>query len=116
MQKQTSEPRQQTGQTNTSNLNPQPQQGEDQDTDMEDDTTPELDENDLEENDITEEEADNVEWEAESGPNAEQQGVDKAPGEERGKTNKLTNKDLKGKQVDADPSTEQGKPLSNTKQ
>jgi hypothetical protein len=44
--------------------------------------------------------------------NKDQQAVDKKPGEERGKGEKVTNKDLKGKQVDEDPSTEEGKPLS----
>jgi hypothetical protein len=44
--------------------------------------------------------------------NREKQGVDKKPGEERGKGDKVTEKDLKGKQVDADPSTEEGKPLN----
>lgn len=39
------------------------------------------------------------------------QGVDKAPGEEKDKKTKLTDRDLKGKQVDEDPSTEEGKPL-----
>jgi hypothetical protein len=43
--------------------------------------------------------------------NKDQQAVDKKPGEERGKGGKVTNKDLKGKQVDADPSTQEGKPL-----
>ena len=44
--------------------------------------------------------------------NKDQQGVDKKPGEERGKGEMVTNKDLKGKQVDADPSKEEGKPLN----
>ena len=44
--------------------------------------------------------------------NREKQAVDKKPGEERGKGDKVTEKDLKGKQVDADPSTEEGKPLN----
>lgn len=43
--------------------------------------------------------------------NKDQQAVDKKPGEERGKGEKVTSKDLKGKQVDADPSTQEGKPL-----
>jgi hypothetical protein len=43
--------------------------------------------------------------------NKDQQAVDKRPGEERGKGEKVTNNDLKGKQVDADPSTKEGKPL-----
>jgi hypothetical protein len=42
----------------------------------------------------------------------DQQAVDKKPGEERGKGDKMTEKDLKGKQVDADPSAEEGKPLN----
>ncbi|HEY1199421.1 MAG TPA: hypothetical protein VGE79_00495 [Niastella sp.] len=44
--------------------------------------------------------------------NKDQQAVDKKPGEERGKGDMVTNKDLKGKQVDADPSKEEGKPLN----
>ena len=44
--------------------------------------------------------------------NKDQQAVDKKPGEERGKGEMVTNKDLKGKQVDADPSKEEGKPLN----
>ena len=51
-------------------------------------------------------------WEDEE-MSKDQQGVDKAPGEERGKGEKVTNKDLKGKQVDADPSTKKGKPLNH---
>jgi hypothetical protein len=43
--------------------------------------------------------------------NKQKQAVDKKPGEEKGKGDKVTEKDLKGKQVDADPSTEEGKPL-----
>lgn len=43
--------------------------------------------------------------------NKQKQAVDKKPGEEREKGDKVTEKDLKGKQVDADPSTEEGKPL-----
>ena len=39
------------------------------------------------------------------------QGVDKTPGEKKDKKLKLTDRDLKGKQVDEDPSTEEGKPL-----
>lgn len=42
--------------------------------------------------------------------NADQQAVDKAPGEERGKKEQVTNKDLKGKKVDADPEKESDKP------
>lgn len=44
--------------------------------------------------------------------NKDQQAVDKKLGEERGKGEMVTNKDLKGKQVDADPSKEEGKPLN----
>ncbi|MET0391534.1 MAG: hypothetical protein ABW019_00280 [Chitinophagaceae bacterium] len=44
--------------------------------------------------------------------NSGQQGVDKAPGEERGKAEKVTTADLKGKKVDADPSKESGQPVS----
>ncbi|GAO45495.1 hypothetical protein [Flavihumibacter petaseus] len=43
--------------------------------------------------------------------NADLEGVDKAPGEERGKAEKVTLNDLKGKQVDEDPESEEGKPL-----
>jgi len=39
-----------------------------------------------------------------------QQGVDKAPGEERGKQHKANPQDLKGKKVDADPSQESDRP------
>ena len=35
--------------------------------------------------------------------NKEFEGVDKAPGEERGKGELVSNNDLKGKKVDADP-------------
>ncbi|HKZ67252.1 MAG TPA: hypothetical protein VJ111_12885 [Chitinophagaceae bacterium] len=42
--------------------------------------------------------------------NADWQGVDKAPGEEKGKKEKVTKKDLKGKKVDADPEKESDKP------
>ncbi len=35
--------------------------------------------------------------------NTDQQAVDKAPGEERGEAEKVTNEDLKGKKVDRDP-------------
>jgi hypothetical protein len=40
------------------------------------------------------------------------EGVDKAPGEEKGKAEKVTNNDLKGKKVDADPVKESDKPLN----
>ena len=36
--------------------------------------------------------------------NQSRQAVDKAPGEEKGKGEKLTEKDLKGKKIDRDPS------------
>jgi hypothetical protein len=49
---------------------------------------------------------------AEEKKNKGQQAVDKKPGEERGKGELVTDKDLKGKQVDADPSKEEGKPLN----
>lgn len=52
-----------------------------------------------------------IEWDDEE-MNKDQQGNDKAPGEENGKGEKVTMNDLKGKQVDEDPSTEIGKPLS----
>lgn len=39
------------------------------------------------------------------------QGVDNTPREKNDKKSKLTDRDLKGKQVDEDPSTEEGKPL-----
>lgn len=42
--------------------------------------------------------------------NSDLQGVDKAPGEEKGKAEKVTNTDLKGKKVDADPAQESDKP------
>ena len=42
--------------------------------------------------------------------NTQQEGNDKAPGEEKGTTEKVTNKDLKGKKVDADPTKEDDKP------
>ena len=41
--------------------------------------------------------------------NKMQQGVDKAPGEERDRGEKVTKKDLKGKQVDADIFRQQNK-------
>ena len=43
--------------------------------------------------------------------NADWQGVDKDPQEERGKKEKVTKEDLKGKKVDADPAKESDKPL-----
>jgi hypothetical protein len=42
--------------------------------------------------------------------NSDFEGVDKAPGEEKGKKEKVTTKDLKGKKVDADPAKESDKP------
>jgi hypothetical protein len=44
--------------------------------------------------------------------NNDRQGVDKAPGEERGQKEKVTEKDLKGKKVDADPEKEEDQPAS----
>jgi hypothetical protein len=85
---------------------------------MEDDGSPVLDDQDLEENNISpeevsEEELDAIEWDDDDEEeNTSEQGIDKAPGEEKGKGDKVTNKDLKGKQVDADPSAKEGKPLS----
>jgi hypothetical protein len=46
----------------------------------------------------------------EAGSNKDLEGVDKAPGEERGKGEKVTIRDLKGKKIDADPSKESDKP------
>ena len=43
--------------------------------------------------------------------NADWQGVDKDPAEEKGKKEKVTKEDLKGKKVDADPNEESDKPL-----
>jgi hypothetical protein len=43
--------------------------------------------------------------------NRDQQAVDKAPGEERGKGEQVTNDDLKGKKVDADPEHEFEQPI-----
>jgi hypothetical protein len=48
----------------------------------------------------------------EPGSAKNRQAIDKTPGEERGKAEKLTEKDLKGKKVDADPSKEEGRPIS----
>jgi len=44
--------------------------------------------------------------------NAQGQAVDKRPGEERGKDEKVTPEDLKGKKVDGDPSRKEDQPLS----
>lgn len=45
--------------------------------------------------------------------NTNWQGVDKAPGEEKNKKEKVTNTDLKGKKVDADLSKEDDKPVND---
>ncbi|HEV8283382.1 MAG TPA: hypothetical protein VGQ09_03685 [Chitinophagaceae bacterium] len=42
--------------------------------------------------------------------NHNKQGVDKVPGEEVGKGEKVNPRDLKGKKVDADPSQESDRP------
>ena len=44
------------------------------------------------------------------GNNADWQGVDKLPADEKGKQEKVTKDDIKGKKVDADPSKESDKP------
>lgn len=110
MQKQSSNKEQQADQLNKNKSNPSQQLGMEEPA-IEDDGTPVLDDLDLEENQISQEEAENIEWEPEQNPNSNQQAVDKTPGEERGKTEQVTNSDLKGKQVDADPSSGIGKPL-----
>ena len=46
-----------------------------------------------------------------SNENKDQQAVDKAPGEERGKGEKVTTDDLKGKKVDADPESPYEQPI-----
>jgi hypothetical protein len=43
--------------------------------------------------------------------NKDQQAVDKNPGEERGKSEKVTNEDLKGKKVDRDMDRESDEPI-----
>jgi hypothetical protein len=43
--------------------------------------------------------------------NTNWQGVDKAPGDEKEKKDKLTMTDLKGKKVDADPEKESDQPV-----
>jgi hypothetical protein len=43
--------------------------------------------------------------------NSNSQGVDKAPGEEKGKNEKLKMTDLKGKKVDGDPELESDQPV-----
>jgi len=45
------------------------------------------------------------------GSNNDKQDIDKAPGEERGKSEEVKTGNLKGKNVDADPTTDEGKPL-----
>lgn len=42
--------------------------------------------------------------------NKQRQAVDKSPGEERGEGEQVTEEDLKGKKVDADPSKESDQP------
>ena len=44
--------------------------------------------------------------------NQSRQAVDKAPGEESSENEKLTEKDLKGKKIDADPSQQSGRPAN----
>lgn len=44
--------------------------------------------------------------------NKDLQGVDKAPGEEKDKGEKVTKEDLKGKKVDADPERTSDLPIS----
>jgi hypothetical protein len=46
-----------------------------------------------------------------SDSNRDQQAVDKAPGEERGQGEQVTNEDLKGKKVDRDPTSEFEQPI-----
>lgn len=43
--------------------------------------------------------------------NKDQQAVDKAPGEERGRGEQVTANDLKGKKVDADPEVPEEQPI-----
>jgi hypothetical protein len=43
--------------------------------------------------------------------NQDKQGTDKDPAEEHGKKEKVTQEDLKGKKVDADPSDPRDQPL-----
>jgi hypothetical protein len=45
--------------------------------------------------------------------NSNLQGIDKAPGEEQGKKEKVTPTNLKGKKVDGDPEEETDKPLNH---
>jgi hypothetical protein len=49
--------------------------------------------------------------EKDAGSNRDRQAVDKAPGEERNKQENVTQKDLKGKKVDGDPSQENDRPV-----
>jgi hypothetical protein len=44
--------------------------------------------------------------------NESRQGVDKVPSQEKGKKEKVTPDDLKGKKVDGDPEKEEDQPLS----
>jgi hypothetical protein len=44
--------------------------------------------------------------------NNDQQAIDKAPGEERGKGEQVTTNDLKGKKVDADPDHKYEQPIN----
>ena len=48
--------------------------------------------------------------------NADLEGNDKLPGEEEGKAEKVTNRDLKGKKVDANPELNSDKPVRQEKQ
>jgi len=48
--------------------------------------------------------------------NKDFEGVDKAPGEEKGKGEKVTTRDLKGKKVDADLSKKDDQPLARRTQ
>lgn len=48
---------------------------------------------------------------AEDNLNKDQQGVDKAPGEESGRAEQVKTEDLKGKKVDADPEKSFEKPI-----
>jgi hypothetical protein len=45
------------------------------------------------------------------GNNADLEGNDKLPGEEQGKSEMVTNRDLKGKKVDANPELDSDKPV-----
>ncbi|MBN8879995.1 MAG: hypothetical protein J0I32_20790 [Sphingobacteriales bacterium] len=46
--------------------------------------------------------------------NIHKQDIDKTPGEERNKEEKVTLPDLKGKKVDADPEKKRDQPLKDT--